>query len=46
MWTRGRRTEVLGFADDLNLIDSSKENVVKNSATFIDEAKTVELSVN
>lgn len=38
--------DVLGFADDFNLIGSSKETVVKNIATLIDEAKTVGLSVN
>jgi len=38
--------DVLGFADGLNLIGSSKETVLRNAATIIDEAKTVGLPVN
>jgi hypothetical protein len=38
--------DVLGFADGLNLIGSSKETVLRNAATIINEAKTVGLPVN
>jgi len=38
--------DVLGFADDLNLIGNSKETVMNNAATLIDKAKTVGLTVN
>jgi len=42
----GTKMDVLDFADDLNVIENTKETEVWNTATLIDKAKTIGLLVN
>ena len=38
--------DVLGFADDLNLVGENKEMIVRNTKTLIQEAKKIGLEIN
>jgi len=38
--------DVLGFADDLNLVGENKEIIVRNAKTLIQEAKKIGLEIN
>jgi hypothetical protein len=38
--------DVLGFADDLNLVGENKEMIVRNTKTLIHEAKKIGLEIN
>lgn len=40
------KINVLGFADGLNIIGNNEENIKQNTATLINEAKTIGLAMN
>jgi hypothetical protein len=37
---------VLGFADDINILGEDKESIVQNTKSLINEARRIELTIN